>query len=171
VVLAAVAVCSCSCTVCFYGVRTCSVCIYSVYKHTAPTFSDRQQQLFDLLFVQQYGIREIQSHTLPVPRTSLKQALMHPPCLNGQSAASRVSATRCCERFAGIVIFTTGTSQRAKLRSHATVGQPARQILPRRSHTVWRCHRPRLLTKIVTGQPPLHTADRIRDKKVSSTCL
>jgi hypothetical protein len=41
-----VAVCSCTYTVCFYG-----VCTYNVYKHTAPTFSDRyQSSTIDLLF-------------------------------------------------------------------------------------------------------------------------
>jgi hypothetical protein len=50
VVSAAVAVCSYTYTVCFYGVCTCSICMYSVYKHTAPTFSDKQQQLTSSLF-------------------------------------------------------------------------------------------------------------------------
>jgi hypothetical protein len=65
----------------------------------------------------EHSAREIRSCTLRVLRTSLKQTLMHSPCLSGRSAASRVWGTGHCERSIGVVIFYAGTSQLVKLRT------------------------------------------------------
>jgi hypothetical protein len=48
---AAIAVCSCTYTVCFYGVCTLAFAPTVLIKHAAPNFSDRyQQSTIDLLF-------------------------------------------------------------------------------------------------------------------------
>jgi hypothetical protein len=97
-----------------------------------------------------------------VLRASLKQTLTRSPSLNGHPAAGRVSPTTWRECFAGVVIIPAGTSQRAKLRPRATVSQPARLLLPRPSHAVWRCDRPWFTVDQSRDHQPLHdiTADK-----------
>jgi hypothetical protein len=77
------------------------VCTYSVYKHTAPTFSDRlQSSTIDLLFCSTHHADKKQKEStgaVPNSRQKLRRQLLSQPISNSKSFRRRILVREECD--------------------------------------------------------------------------